>query len=91
MGTGLQQGTSLSGREDRPYTFYKMTMSTCPECLAVIQAQVVFQDDKVYFLKFCPDHGHSKALVSEDAEYYQNAFQYIRPGSKPKHFSTEVS
>lgn len=91
MGTGLQQGTSLSGREDRPYTFYKMTMSTCPECLEVIQAQVVFQDDMVYFLKFCPDHGHSKALVSEDAEYYQNAFQYIRPGSKPKHFSTEVS
>ena len=52
MGTGLQQGTSLSGREDRPYAFYKMTMSTCPECLEVIQAQVVFQDDMVYFLKF---------------------------------------
>ena len=39
-----------SVREDRPYTFYKMTMSTCPECLEVIQAQVVFQDDMVYFL-----------------------------------------
>lgn len=77
-------------REDRPYTFFKMTMSTCPECLKLIQAQVVFQDNKVYFLKFCPDHGKSKALVSEDAEYYQNAFQYIRPGSKPLKFATEV-
>jgi 7,8-dihydro-6-hydroxymethylpterin dimethyltransferase len=77
-------------RENRPYTFFKMTMSTCPECLKVIQAQVVFQDGKVYFLKFCPDHGHTKAMVSEDAEYYQRAFSFIRPGSIPKYFSTEV-
>jgi uncharacterized radical SAM superfamily Fe-S cluster-containing enzyme len=77
-------------REIRPYTFFKMTMSTCPECLKVIQAQVVFQDGKVYFLKFCAEHGPSKALVSEDAEYYQRAFSFIRPGSIPKHFSTEV-
>jgi tetraether lipid synthase len=77
-------------REFRPYTFFKMTMSTCPECLKIIQAQVVFQDGKVYFLKFCAEHGPSKALVSEDAEYYQRAFSFIRPGSIPKHFSTEV-
>src|SRR5262245_14352803 len=81
---------SLSQRQDRPYTFFKMTMSTCPECLKVIQAQVVIQDNKVYFLKFCPEHGHSKALVSEDADYYQRAFSFIRAGSVPKHFSTAV-
>ena len=81
---------STTERENRPYTFFKMTMSTCPDCLKVIQAQVVFQENKVYFLKFCPEHGHSKALVSEDAEYYQSAFQYIRPGSVPKYFSTAV-
>jgi uncharacterized radical SAM superfamily Fe-S cluster-containing enzyme len=77
-------------RENRPYTFFKMTMSTCPECLKVISAQVVFQDNKVYFLKHCPQHGPSQALVSEDAEYYRNAFQYIAPGSKPLHFSTAI-
>lgn len=77
-------------REFRDYTFFKMTMSTCPDCLKVIQAQVVFQDNKVYFLKHCPEHGASRALVSEDAEYYAGAFQYIRPGSKPLHFSTAV-
>ena len=77
-------------RQNRPYTFFKMTMSTCPECLKIVQAQVVFEDNKVYFLKYCSEHGDSKALVSEDAEYYQNAFQYIRPGSTPLHFSTAV-
>ena len=77
-------------REFRPYTFFKMTMSTCPECLKIIQAQVVFQDNKVYFLKHCPEHGESKAMVSEDAEYYRNAFRFITAGSKPLEFSTEV-
>ena len=75
----------------RPYTFYKMTQSTCPECLKVVTTQVVFQDNKVYFLKQCPQHGESKALVSEDAEYYQRAYQYARPGSQPLRFSTEVN
>ena len=58
--------------------------------MKIIQAQVVFRDNMVYFLKFCPEHGHSEALVSEDAEYYQKAFQYIKPGSTPLHFSTAV-
>ena len=78
-------------RESRPYTFFKMTMSTCPECLKVLPAQVVFQDNHVYFLKHCPQHGASQAMVSEDAEYYRNAFNYAQPGTMPKHFSTAVA
>ena len=78
-------------RAFRPYTFFKMTQSTCPECLKVIQAQVVFRDNRVFFLKHCPEHGASEALVSEDAEYYRNAFRFITPGSKPHKFSTPVS
>jgi uncharacterized radical SAM superfamily Fe-S cluster-containing enzyme len=81
---------SPAAREFRPYTFFKMTMSTCPECLKVLPAQVVFQDNKVYFLKHCPVHGQSRALVSEDAEYYADAFKYIRAGSVPLHFSTAI-
>ncbi len=80
----------VSTRTYRPYTFFKMTLSTCPECLKIIQTKVVIQDNKVYFHKNCPEHGESQALVSEDAEYYQNAYQYARPGSVPLHFSTEV-
>lgn len=79
-----------SPREDRNSTFFKMTMSTCPECLKVIPTQVMIQDQKVYFDKFCPEHGASRALVSEDAQYYQNAYRYIRPGSKPLNFSSAV-
>lgn len=82
--------SSTAARENRPYTFFKMTLSTCPACLKVIQARVVFQDNKAYLLKLCPEHGHSRALVSEDAEYFRAAFHYTRPGSLPRHFYAQA-
>lgn len=55
-------------RQDREYTFFKMTMITCPECLKVLPAQAVFQDNRVFFIKHCPEHGPSRSMVSEDAQ-----------------------
>lgn len=81
----------VKSREYRPYTFLKMTTSTCPECLQLVQTRVIAEEGKVYFDKFCPQHGKSKALVSDDADYYLNAYRYARPGSQPHKFSTEVS
>ena len=78
-------------RENRPYTFFKMTMSTCPECLKVLPVQVVFQDNQVFFLKHCPEHGASQALVSEvtfkngrvqQDNYHQ--FEIVRMNMAPK-------
>ncbi len=74
--------------DQRDYTFFKLTQSTCPECLELVQTKVIFQDEKVYHLKFCKDHGESKALVSEDAEYYRKAYDFVRPGRIPKVFDT---
>src|SRR3712207_8632285 len=56
-------------REFRPYTFYKMTMSTCPECLKVVQAQVVFQDGRVYFLKHCPERSEEHTSELQSRQY----------------------
>jgi 7,8-dihydro-6-hydroxymethylpterin dimethyltransferase len=61
----------------------KTTTSTCPNCLALIDAEVVVEDGKVYFEKCCAACGPSRALVSEDAEYYLQAYRYSRPGSEP--------
>ena len=83
-------GTLLNKRTFRNYTFFKMTMSTCPECIKVVQAQVVFEDNKVYFIKHCDEHGESRALVSEDAEYYRNAYRFSAAGSQPLKFATEI-
>jgi uncharacterized radical SAM superfamily Fe-S cluster-containing enzyme len=82
--------TTLS-RADRDYVFFKHTTSTCPQCLALVQTRVLIKDHKVYFKKFCQEHGESIALVEEDADYYINAYRFAKPGTLPHHFSTEVS
>lgn len=77
-------------RSFRPATYFKMTTSTCPECLALLPTRVVFEGGKVYFDKHCPTHGASRALVSENAEHYRAAYDFGRPGSIPHDFSTKV-
>ena len=57
---------------DTNYTYYDYTLSLCPECLKRIDAKIVFENDKVYMLKRCPEHGKSKVLIADDIPYYKN-------------------
>lgn len=69
---------------------FKHTTSTCPACLALVEAKVVIRGDKVFFLKDCPACGPSEALVSEDAAYYVRAYAFARAGTEPFVFAAEV-
>jgi uncharacterized radical SAM superfamily Fe-S cluster-containing enzyme len=69
---------------------FKMTTSTCPECLALLPARVVIREGKVFFLKNCAKCGPSEALVSEDADYYVSAYAFARAGTEPLIFRTEA-
>jgi uncharacterized radical SAM superfamily Fe-S cluster-containing enzyme len=69
---------------------FKLTTSTCPGCLALLEAKVVIRDRRVYFLKDCPACGPSEALVSEDADYYVRAYAFARAGTEPLVFRTEA-
>ncbi|HEY5002461.1 MAG TPA: radical SAM protein [Ktedonobacteraceae bacterium] len=80
----------LMVRHDRPYIYHNFTNSLCPQCLKVIQAKIILQDNKVYMLKTCPEHGAQRALISSDAAYYLSQSQYNKPGTLPRHFQTRV-
>src|SRR5438132_975841 len=56
---------------DRDYLFYELTSSLCATCLRKVEAKVVIQDQNVFMLKRCPEHGFAKVLISTDAEYYK--------------------
>lgn len=71
-------------------TYFKTTKSTCPQCRKIVDADVVFRENRVYFKKHCKEHGASEAMVSEDAAYYAKAYGYTRPGSIPHGFTEEV-
>ena len=69
---------------------FKHTTSTCPQCLALVEAQVVIRKGAVYFLKDCVRCGPSEALVSEDASYYVKAYSFARAGTEPLKFRGTV-
>jgi uncharacterized radical SAM superfamily Fe-S cluster-containing enzyme len=55
-----------------------------------VDAKIVFQDNNVYMLKICPDHGFSKVLIATDIEYYKNIRNYNKPGEMPLKFNTKT-
>jgi uncharacterized radical SAM superfamily Fe-S cluster-containing enzyme len=69
---------------------FKHTTSTCPRCLALIDAEVTIRDGRVYFVKHCATCGPSEALVSENAAYYVNAYAFARAGTEPLVFRNTV-
>ncbi len=69
---------------NRDYVFYEFTNALCPECLHSIPAKVILKDDKVFLLKYCPDHGESIELLEEVAAYHLKKRQYDKPGTKMK-------
>eukprot|EP01030_Chromulinospumella_sphaerica_P034360 gene34360-biopygen11528 len=74
----------------RKYTYYDYTISLCPECLRRIDAKIVFENDKVYMLKTCPEHGFHKVLIATDIEYYKNTRNYNKPSETPLKFNNKV-
>lgn len=75
---------------ERKYNYYDFTLSLCPECLKRVDAKIVFEDDKVYMLKRCREHGSSKVLIADDIEYYKNIRNYNKPSEMPYTFNTKT-
>ncbi|MGB1311023.1 MAG: radical SAM protein [Leucothrix sp.] len=76
--------------KSRPYTFYGQTQSLCEECLEVVPAKIIFQNDNVYYQKRCKEHGVQKTLVSTDIEYFKRCKDYLKPGDMPLKFQTKI-
>jgi 7,8-dihydro-6-hydroxymethylpterin dimethyltransferase len=75
---------------ERPYTYYDFTLSLCSQCLRRVDAKIVFEDDNVYMLKRCPEHGPEKALIATDATYYRNTRNYVKRSEMPQRFNTST-
>lgn len=74
----------------RNYTYYDYTISLCHVCLKRIDAKIVFEDNNVYMLKRCPEHGNSKVLIADDIPYYKNIRNYNKPSETPHKFNTKT-
>lgn len=73
---------------ERPYIYYDFTISICSTCLKRVDAKIVFEDEKVFMLKNCLQHGHEKVLIATDIEYYKNCRNYAKRSEMPLKFNT---
>jgi uncharacterized radical SAM superfamily Fe-S cluster-containing enzyme len=75
----------------RPYLFYDVAISICAACYRKVEGKIVFQDDKVFMLKRCPEHGWEKVLMADDVDYYRRCREvFIKPPEMPNHYNTPV-
>jgi len=63
-----------------PVTPSSGTQSLCPECLAILEAEVYEQGGKVWIRKTCAHHGEFNELYWGSSDLYQRAKQYARDG-----------
>lgn len=75
---------------NRDYIYYDYTKSVCPECLHLCDAKIVFQNEKVWMLKNCKQHGESKVMIADDVEYYRQIRNYNKQSEVPLKFNTKV-
>ena len=74
----------------RDYIFFELTNSICSTCWRKLEAKIIFQDDKVFMLKTCPEHGREKVLISTDIAYYKMTRDFNKPGDMPRKFGMKV-
>lgn len=75
---------------ERNYVYYDFTTSLCHECLRRVDAKIIFQDEKVYMQKRCPEHGFSKVLIADDIQYYKEIRNYNKTSEIPLKFNTKT-
>lgn len=70
-------------RKSAPYLFLGQTTSLCEECLALVPAKVIAEDDNVFLQKRCREHGVQKTLIADDLAYWKSQQDWLKPGDRP--------
>ena len=75
----------------RPYLYYDSAVSICSTCYRRVDAKIVFEDDNVYMLKRCPQHGFERVLLADDIDYYRRCREvFIKPPEMPARYNTPI-
>ncbi len=70
-------------RKAAPYIFHGQTTSLCETCLVPVPAKVIIEDERVFYLKRCREHGVQKTLISDDLDYWRSQKLWLKPGDRP--------
>ncbi|MGA1871481.1 MAG: radical SAM protein [bacterium] len=74
----------------RDYIYYDLTQSMCRECRRIIDAQIIFRDNKVYLRSICPDHGASETIIASDITWYLTTINRKQITDRPAYSSKPI-
>lgn len=75
----------------RPYLYYDVVVSICPTCYRKVEGKILFQDEQVFMVKRCPEHGVTRVLIADDVAYYRRCREvFIKPPEMPLLYNTPV-
>jgi uncharacterized radical SAM superfamily Fe-S cluster-containing enzyme len=75
----------------RPYLFYDVAISICSSCYRKVEGKIVFENDQVLLIKWCPEHGSERVLLADDVDYYRRCREiFIKTPEMPRVFNTPV-
>jgi tetraether lipid synthase len=75
----------------RPYLYYDVAISICSTCYRKVEGKIVFENDCVFMLKRCPQHGAERVLIADDIDYYRRCREvFIKPPEMPYVYNTPV-
>jgi len=55
-----------------------------------VPAKIIIEDEAVYYLKRCRDHGVQKTLIADDLDYWRSQKLWLKPGDRPLHAQTRT-
>jgi 7,8-dihydro-6-hydroxymethylpterin dimethyltransferase len=71
-------------RQPTSHVYFGMTKSLCGTCKRAVDAKIHLEEAGVFFLKYCPEHGHEKRLVSSSTEWYLDALSFVSESTPPR-------
>jgi hypothetical protein len=80
----------VSARKAAPYLFLGQTTSLCETCLQLVPAKVTGENEAVYYLKRCREHGVQKTLIADDIAYWKSQRDWLKPGDRPLSVATRT-
>ena len=86
----LGQRFSWSDESREREIFHSHTRALCPACRRTVDGARLIRGGKVYLRRHCPEHGAHEALISGDADWFLRSLTYVKPGSVPLAYATEV-
>jgi uncharacterized radical SAM superfamily Fe-S cluster-containing enzyme len=73
----------MAERSCNNHLFYGQTTSLCEQCLQLVPTKILIEDDAVWYLKRCAEHGTHKTLIATDVAYYRHTHDYLKAGERP--------